>query len=243
MASTAVIFDLDDTLYSEREYAFSGFEAVAATFEYVFGDPGELAADMRRLFDTEHRPRVFNALLTERNLPEDPALIRLMVELYRAHTPAIQLFPDADSALTRLRDRCKLGLITDGPTEQQWAKIDALDLRPRLDEILLTGELTGREGGDQVGQPETRAAGFGKPHPLAFEQMSHRLGVEPSLCAYVADNPAKDFIAPNALGWTTIRVLRADGIYRDRAAPEGGSAHHTIENLDAVDGLLPTGDS
>ena len=38
----AVVFDLDDTLYPEREYAFSGFAAVATAFQDRLGDPEEL---------------------------------------------------------------------------------------------------------------------------------------------------------------------------------------------------------
>ena len=51
------------------------------------------------------------------------------------------MLPDADAALTRLGDRYKLGLITDGPPVQQWSKIDALGLRSRFDEIIVTGDL------------------------------------------------------------------------------------------------------
>ena len=49
-APKAVIFDLDDTLYPEREYAFSGFATVAQAFETELGDPGTTVAEMRRLF-------------------------------------------------------------------------------------------------------------------------------------------------------------------------------------------------
>lgn len=80
----AIIFDLDDTLYPEREYAFSGFAAVAAAFEDRLGDRAETTAAMKCLFDTRHRPRVFNALLTDRGLPEDQKLIDRMIETYRA---------------------------------------------------------------------------------------------------------------------------------------------------------------
>ena len=219
----AVIFDLDDTLYPERAYAFSGFTAVAAAFEDRLGDRKETAAQMQWLFDTEHRPRVFNTLLAKRGMPEDQQLIRSMIETYRAHAPTITLHTDADAALTRLRDHYKLGLISDGPPVSQWAKIDALGLRNRLNEIIITGELS----------PE-----YSKPHPAAFELMSSRLGVESAQCVYVADNPAKDFIAPNTLGWTTIQIARPEGIYRDVPAAEGGVPDHLIDTLDELDTIL-----
>ncbi len=219
----AVIFDLDDTLYPERAYAWSGFEVVAVTFQDRLGDPEQAAAQMRRLFDTQNRRRVFNAILEECGLPEDIRLVEAMIETFRTHAPTISLHADADAALTRMRGRFKLGLITDGRAVSQWAKIDALALRTRLDEIIVTSEL---------------GAEFAKPHTRAFEMMAERLGVEPHACAYVADNCAKDFIAPNALGWTTIRIVRQDGIYNAEQPAEHGAPQHGIDTLDSLVGIV-----
>ena len=218
-----MIFDLDDTLYPERAYAFSGFAVVAAAFEDHLGGAAEAAARMRQLFDTQDRPRVFNVLLAERGLTDQSAsedLVRRMVDTYWAHTPTIALHPDGDAALKRLRGRYSLGLISDGPPLQQRAKIDALELSSRLDEIILTGELgtasdpgapaTGRvrradhpfhstEEAVRMADPK-RSVGCGKPSPVAFELMAKRLGVEHARSVYVADNVAKDFVAPHMLG-------------------------------------------
>lgn len=219
----AVIFDLDDTLYSERAYVMSGFDAVASAFAGELGDPLTGAATMRRLFDTEHRPRVFDALLEARNLPSDRRLIERMIETYRAHAPSIGLYDDAAAALAQLQDRYDLGLITDGPSASQWAKIDALHLRSHFREIIVTGDWGSK---------------FSKPHPRSFESMADRLHVSPGACVYIADNPTKDFIAPNTLGWMTIRITRPDGIYRDRDAPNHGAARIQISSLNELEGYL-----
>jgi putative hydrolase of the HAD superfamily len=231
-AIRAVVFDLDDTLYPERAYAFSGFDAVAGAFQDRLGDPVAAAEEMRRHFDTEHRGRVFNVLLTARGLPEDSKLIEVMIETYRTHVPTIELHPDADAALTRLSSRFKLGLITDGPAVSQWAKIDALGLRSRFDEIIVTSEL-----GADVGQVEN-LTNYAKPHPRAFDVIAERLQAEAKACVYVADNPGKDFLAPNALGWTSIQVTRSDGIYRDTAAAHGGAPQYVIAELAVLDDIL-----
>lgn len=211
----AVIFDLDDTLYPEREYVFSGFDAVAVAFQDRLGDPGAAVVSMRRLFDTEHRPRVFNTALAEKGV-DDAALLDAMIETYRSHRPAISLHPDANEILTRLRPDYKLGVITDGRSVSQWNKIDALDLRGRVDKIIVTDDL---------------GAEFAKPHPQAFELMAEGLGVEHAACVYVADNPAKDFVAPNALGWLTVRIIRPDGIYGDVPVAADGHPRHTVTTL------------
>jgi len=222
-AARAVIFDLDDTLYPERQYAFSGFAAVAAAFREWLGDPGEAVNAMRRLFDTDHRPRVFDFLLAERGITETEELVRQMIQTYRAHVPILNLHPDADAVLGRLHGQYKLGLITDGPPVSQWDKIYALGLGARFDAIIVTSEL----GPDCA-----------KPHPRAFELIARRLGVEAPRCVYVGDNASKDFIAPNGLGWTTVRVTRRDGIYSNSVAPNGGVPNFTIDTLDDLDAIV-----
>ena len=213
----AIVFDLDDTLCLERVYAFSGFRAVATAFVDILGDPERAARTMCQLFDTEHRPRVFDEACRRAGQSGDERLIARMIDTYRNHKPALELCPDADAVLNRLRDRCKLGIISDGFLATQSAKIDALGLRDRVDEIILTDDL-GRE--------------FWKPHPRAFELMARRLKVDAERCVYVADNPAKDFIAPRALGWRAIQIARPEGVYRDRPAAENGAPHYVITTLD-----------
>ena len=215
----AVVFDLDDTLYPEREYACSGFAAVAEAFADRLGDAAESAAKMRRLFDSEHRPRVFDTLLAELGLKEDWELVERMIEVYRSHRPAIRLFPDADVVLNELRGTCRLGLLSDGRSSTQGRKIDALGLRDRFDVILITSEL---------------GPGFCKPSPRPFEFISTRLQVVGSRSAYIADNPAKDFVAPNTLGWMTVQIRRADGVYADQESVPGGEPYQVIETLDRL---------
>jgi len=215
----AVVFDLDDTLYAEREYAYSGFAAVAEAFADRLGDPRDSAARMRRLFDTEHRPRVFNALLAELKLIEEPKLVAAMIEVYRAHRPTIRLHDDAELVLNKLRPEYRLGLLTDGRSSTQGLKIDALGLRDRFDAILITSEL---------------GPGFCKPSSRPFEFISTRLQVVGSRTVYVADNPAKDFVGPNALGWMTVQIRRAGGVYSDEKPVPGGEPHQVIETLDGL---------
>ena len=136
-----------------------------------------------------------------------------MIDLYRSHAPTISLYDDAQAALTRLGARFSLGIITDGAAVMQEAKVAALSLRTRVDFVVLTDEL---------------GPGFGKPHPRAFELMAERLEIDPTACVYIGDNAAKDFVAPNALGWMTIRIVRAQGVYRDTPASEGGVPRNIV---------------
>jgi len=102
---------------------------------------------------------------------------------------------------------------------RQNAKIDALGIRSLFDLILLT-DAWGRE--------------FWKPHPRAFQAAVAHFGLEPGAFVYVSDNPAKDFLAPNALGWHTVRIRRPGGVYAGEVAPPGGEPRHTISTLDEL---------
>ncbi len=216
----AVVFDLDDTLYAERSFAFSGFEAVAQWLRARWPCPFDPAARMRELFETDFRPRVFDVLLSELGCPDAAAWVPAMIDCYRMHRPAIALYRDAEAALARWRGRVSLGLISDGPLAVQRRKVAALGLEAKLEQIILTDEW---------------GPAFWKPHPRAFETMQAFWGCNGATCVYIGDNAGKDFLAPRRLGWQTVQVCRAEGLYARVEPPAGGSAACRVATLDELD--------
>ncbi|NOT00035.1 MAG: HAD family hydrolase [Phycisphaerales bacterium] len=212
----AIVFDLDDTLYPERAYVISGFTAVARAFAVQLGDPTASVRRMMELFDAVDRRLVFNRLAAERGLPNPDRTTSEMVETYRRHQPTMTPYGDVDHTLRRLRATCRLGLITDGRPVAQHGKIDTLRLRDRLDHIIVTDDW-GIE--------------FRKPHARAFEEMSRCLGAAAADCTYVGDNPGKDFVGPNQLGWRTIQIVRPDALYGDVPTAPGGEPQLRIHTL------------
>lgn len=207
-----IVFDLDDTLYLERDFAFSGFDAVAA----YLGVEG-FAATCRALFDGPHRTAIFDEALRHHGLTRPVAEL---VAIYRDHAPQIALCPDA----ARYLARGGFGLITDGPERTQRGKIAALGLGQFCDQIIPTGQW-----------PQ----GFGKPHPRAYQAIADAAGGR--RCVYVADNAAKDFVTPNRMGWRTVQILRAARVH-DGAPPDAAhAAQVVITSLDQLDSVLPTG--
>ena len=75
---------------------------------------------------------------------------------------------------------------------------------------------------------------FAGPKKPALLEAAARLNVAPERCTYVADNPAKDFFAPNALGWRTVRIERSDAVHPSIAPPPGGAANRVITTLAAL---------
>ena len=223
MSNLRLVFDLDDTLYPERMFAISGFRAAAAWAERELGLSG-LHEPMLRLLDEGRLRQLFDIVLTEHAPDHRPDQLVAFIDAYRTHEPQIELFEDADTALEQLGARGPIGLITDGLADVQAAKVRALGLQARLQHIIYTHALGGRT--------------FSKPNPKAFELMEQALGVPGDRFVYVGDNPAKDFLAPNTLGWVTVQVVRPSGIHKGAMTVEGGRPQHTISTLDELTALL-----
>jgi putative hydrolase of the HAD superfamily len=61
------------------------------------------------------------------------------------------------------------------------------------------------------------------------------LGAAPERCIYIGDNPAKDFRAPKALGWRTLRVRHPQGEHaRASAGSPLDEADTTVTSLAEV---------
>jgi putative hydrolase of the HAD superfamily len=73
-----------------------------------------------------------------------------------------------------------------------------------------------------------------KPSMLPFLELMKRERVLAKECIYIADNPRKDFLGPNMLGWLTIRVRNNEGLYYHELPLQGGEPDITVDNLDGV---------
>jgi putative hydrolase of the HAD superfamily len=206
-----VVFDVDDTLYLERDYVRSGFDAVGRWLETHHGVRDAATVFWAR-FERGERGHIFDGGLDDLGVTGDDALVRDLVEVYRSHTPNIGLLDDARACLDAVAPVADLAVITDGPVASQRAKIAALGLERWVPLLVVTGE----HG------PE-----FGKPADAAYVAVESHFEVPPSRCAYVADNPAKDFVAPHRRGWRTVRVRR------------DGSLHHAVDCDPPVDHEVP----
>ena len=120
-----LVFDLDDTLYPEADFVFSGFKTVDAWVLDRFGVEG-FGKHARNEFEAGRRGRIFNWVMTKMGLPDSKNLIDEMVGVYRDHRPNISLYPDARWALKHFFHRVPLGLISDGYLNTQENKLEAL---------------------------------------------------------------------------------------------------------------------
>jgi putative hydrolase of the HAD superfamily len=195
MRDVCAVFDLDDTLYLERDYVLSGFNAVGQWAAEWLAIPN-FAEQCVNLFERGVRGHIFDCVLQEHGHVVTPKMIAGLVEIYHGHSPAIKMAPDAEEAIREIRRSCPIAIITDGPVLSQTRKCTALGLESIASPVVLT---------DLLGK------GFRKPHKMAFEFVASRIKAKKFM--YVADNPAKDFTAPKQLGWLTVRVRRSGGLH------------------------------
>ena len=178
----AILFDLDDTLYDLRSYWRErlrlALELVRARYAHLDAEALALLAMSERVY-IEHWPEFLR-----RQGVDDEALIAEAHEVFRQEWfERMALAEDAAPTLAALRSRYKLGLITNGPSAIQRAKIERFGLANYFDELIVSAEV-----------------GVAKPDPAIFRLALERLGVAPAEALFVGDSPEYDLRGAMAAG-------------------------------------------
>lgn len=177
MPSATIVFDLDDTLVKEIDYLKSAFREIASDA----GDSGLHAKMMKWYYAKQD---VFGNLEAQLGKP----LKARFRQLYRNHFPDFDRLSNNRNLLLELKSEgFKLGMVTDGYSVTQRNKLRALDIEDIFDLVIVSEEF-----------------GSAKPDERNFS-VFHQFKTDRYF--YVSDNVAKDFIAPNTLGWTTICLI------------------------------------
>jgi putative hydrolase of the HAD superfamily len=202
MIVKAVIFDLDDTLISERQYIESGYRYLSKLLSIKTGiDSESIFAMLEELFKANTK-NVFNRFYEKIKITYTKEDIVDLVEAYRNHKPDIQFYDDVLPCLEQLKVRnIRTGIITDGFISTQKNKLKVLEADKYFDQIIITEEL-GRE--------------YWKPHSKAFEIMRDTFKVEFENMVYVGDNPEKDFYIGSIYPIKTVRICRDDSVYKNK---------------------------
>lgn len=177
-----VVLDLDDTLYKEADYRESGLRAVCREIEMLYGKSMGADLDALILNGTD----VLEELCRRAGLPLSAKGSLLWV--YRLHMPDISLTEGVRDTLRQLEEKYTVVVLTDGRSVTQRKKLLALGLQ-------------------QLPSYISEEYNSEKPDSRRFKLIMEDYSAQEYV--YVADNPRKDFIAPNALRWKTIG-LRGD---------------------------------
>jgi len=204
-----VIFDLDDTLYGEKQYVKSGYQKIE--------DHLGIAGTAQTLWDLflEGKPAIDEYLNQKDLLSQKEECLNI----YRNQMPDIQLYDGVKAMLEDLKKKgYKLGIITDGRVEGQRNKIEALGLDSIIDDVIITDEL----GGVQ----------FRKPNDISFRILQNRWRIPFENIMYVGDNANKDFQAPRQLGMKWLWLANFDGLYYSDKVQEDRKINSITEVLD-----------
>jgi len=180
-SNTVLVFDLDDTLYSEREFLISAFRTISSLYkkhdDYIF-------YKMMELF--EKKENVFLFLV---NSFPNIAQIKDLSKYYREHHPVLSLSYDTKMFLSKVKEvGCKTGLLTDGRSITQRNKLESLGLIDYFDMVIISEE-------------------FGSEKPDMRNYKVFQSLIKKGNYIFFGDNPKKDFVTPNKLGWLTICIL------------------------------------
>lgn len=205
----AVIFDLDNTLF---DHTLSATYAVRSWVADLGGTPteelvaqwfaiedrvydrwlsGELTHQgQRRVRLREFLPVIGHAVpATE---PEQDEFFEGYLKHYRGSWTA---FPDARPALEVARSNgWRIGVLTNGNTVQQNAKLAAIGLTDLVD-VVCTSE----------------ALGFSKPAPEAYLRTCEALGADPADVLMIGDNLENDVLGAQAAGLAARHLDRTAG--------------------------------
>ena len=192
---TTLIFDLDGTLCRYQ----TGLEAgLLETFAREGSDDPPIApedyqegfgVEFDRAIDgeicrpeMEFRTRIFLNLLKGDEYSEEE-IIELGLRFARIREDSLALYPDATELFKYLSEKFKIGLLTNGPSNLQRRKIDALGIESWFDSIVVSGE-----------------HGLAKPDPKIFEIAMDKLNCSPEETVYIGNSLKYDVRGANNAG-------------------------------------------
>jgi len=203
-SSSLIILDLDDTLYSEREFERSGFRAILDTLDVahtvLLDDLLEMSIQGQDVFA---------------HLNFDEHLRHVALAIYRQHQPTISLYPDAALFIEQaLASDCTLAIATEGRSITQRNKILALGLEDKISHVLIS---------DEVGHRKIEPEFFSDLQALVQQQT----------CVMIGDNPVKDFVIPNSHSWDTYMLTdRGNNVHsQDVSVDNSYRAQHVIHSF------------
>lgn len=185
-----IIFDLDNTLYNELDYVYSGFKAVANYFNQAYSLPfEETYYFMIEELKTKGRGKIFNSILSKYKL-DTLKNVKRAVSVYRLHTPKITL-PESSKDILNYYSNKPIYIVTDGNKIVQAKKIEALGLNRYIKKAFIT---------HQYGLK------YAKPSTYCFEKIASIEKVHPEEIVYIGDDIEKDFVGIKPLGFKTMRL-------------------------------------
>ena len=204
----AVLWDLDDTLYSRLDAARRVFVPMFRDLLYVNRDDAFLQAAADCMMTHVTSDSMIHKEAFEQTLaafpPDRPFDHDACVEYYYAHISEYAV-PSATAMeiVKKLRQMgVKNAIVTNcWRVDAQQRKLDALKIAPYFDEILLSG-----------------VCGVHKPDRRIYDLCTQKLGVANSRCLFVGDSAATDITGALNAGMRSVwlNVWNAENCFTDK---------------------------
>jgi|Deesub1362B_J571_1020462.scaffolds.fasta_scaffold01109_12 putative hydrolase of the HAD superfamily len=193
----AIFFDIDDTLYDSTTLArMARLNSIRAMIDAGLDERDEdklysLLQKIIKKFGSNY-PKHYDELLKELGIPWNPKIVAAGVVAYE-HTKFgyLKPFPGVVPTLIELRQKYRLGVISNGLAVKQWEKLINLGLHHFFDVVVTSEEV-----------------GYEKPETKIFEVAVRRLGVNGEECVMVGDRIDTDILGGKASGMKTVWVRR-----------------------------------
>jgi|LakMenE18May11ns_1017448.scaffolds.fasta_scaffold9681382_2 putative hydrolase of the HAD superfamily len=215
-----LIFDLDDTIYNEKEFIFNGYKAVANFFykkikiykkKYIF-------EYLKYQYLLKGREKIFDKFLMKFGIFNKKNL-NLCIKLYRYNN--FKLFFKTSFKKIFKKYNKKIYLVTDGNWLVQKNKVRNLKINNFFKKIFYTGFYGPR---------------YFKPSLMCFIKIKELEGCNWSDLLYIGDNPFKDFVLIKQKGIKTVRVL--NGRYKNVKVDRKYDAEYSIKSINELIPLL-----
>ena len=208
-----LIFDLDDTLYTEKEFVKSGFKAVSSYLHLNFKlNKKKIFLQLLKNLKKNGRGKIFDSLCFQLKLKKK-FLVKKLIQVYRTHDPKISLSKDAIKILKHYSGLSKY-IVTDGNYLVQKKKINSLKIEKYFKKIYYTNYY---------------GIKYNKPSLFCFNKIKKKEKVNWNELVYIGDNPRKDFFNCNKKKILTVRLMR--GEFKDLRVSKQYDAKYKIKNL------------
>ena len=206
-----LVFDVDDTLYEQIvpfENAYKSLFDMNIDMEKFYllsryysdvkfeaSRNGEMTMDEYHIYRIQEAAKDLGVFLT------DEQALNMQKE-YKMNQQKLQMSNITINILKLARkNNVKLGIITNGPSEHQWSKIEALGVERWIDKenIIVSGDYS-----------------INKPDVRIFEIMQEKLQLPNDFLYYIGDSIENDIVGANNAGWKSIWINR----YKQKSSKE-----------------------
>ena len=206
-----LVFDVDDTLYEQIvpfENAYKSLFDMNIDMEKFYllsryysdvkfeaSRNGEMTMDEYHIYRIQEAAKDLGVFLT------DEQALNMQKE-YKKNQQKLQMSDITINILKLARkNNVRLGIITNGPSEHQWSKIEALGVERWIDKenIIVSGDYS-----------------INKPDVRIFEIMQEKLQLPNDFLYYIGDSIENDIVGANNAGWKSIWINR----YKQKSSKE-----------------------